>query len=173
MGFLDAIFGKNPEIKAAEQSMANDARIDRRCAQVFGLLAVAYEVDPAYLKELSTKAIRDWYSVKSIADVDTYQFGIDRYPGYNIYRRAFLARAAFGAGLVDAQGSWMRAFTQLQIAQQTFPTWDAYGASYLEGSVAYNAGEGAAPDRLEAIRASAVKRQNELRNGVWRTTPLR
>lgn len=67
----------------------------------------------------------------------------------------------------------MRAFTQLQIAQQTFPTWDAYGASYLEGSVAYNAGEGAAPDRLEAIRASAVKRQNELRNGVWRTTPLR
>lgn len=173
MGFLDKIFGKSPEIKAAEQSMANDARADPRCAQVFGLVGVAYQVDPGYLKEHSTKAIREWYSVKSIADVDNYRFEIDTYPGYNVYRRVFLARAAFGAGLTDAQGSWSRAFAQLQIAQQMFPSWEAYGTSYLEGSLAYNAQQKVSPQRLEEIRASAQKRQNELRGGVWRMTSLR
>jgi len=153
--------------------MANDARVDPRCPQVFGLLAVAYSVDPAYLKDLATKAIRDWYSVKSIADVDRYTFDIDTYPGYNVYRRAFLARAAFGAELVDAQGSWARAFTQLQLAQQAFPSWEAYGASYLEGSLAYNAQQKVTPQKLEEIRASAIKRQTELKSTVWRTTPLR
>lgn len=168
---LDIVAGKDPEVKAAEARMKADIAVDPRRRLVHGILAVTYDVDPAYLTEHAKTAMRDWYGVESAAEIDTYRFGSDTHAAYNLYRRVFLARAGFGAGLLDERGSWERALAQAQVMLRTYASWDAYGRDYLEGHIAYRTQQGDPAPKLAQYRENIGKRLATQSRTVWKQTP--
>jgi hypothetical protein len=175
MGFLDSvlglIFGEDEETKVARKKMVEDAK-DPRKRFVFGVLSISYKVDPGYLPQHAKTAVTEWYGIKSPADLEAINFGVAQHPGYNLYRKCFLARAGFGAGMIDDAKSWALALAEGRKVQQAFGSWDEYGRSYLAGHLAYRAAEGDSPQRLAEIEASTNKRIAEIAKEVWAGVPF-
>lgn len=161
--------GEDAESKHARERMAVDLR-DPRKAFVWGVVAVSYKLDPGYLTAHATEAIRDWYGVKDAASLMSFSpqsFGTRSHPGYNHYRLAFLARAGFGAGMIDEATSWAWAIREAAAVQRAYPSWEAYGEGYLAGHLEYRASQGDPPARLAEIRASVQATLAEKARTVW------
>lgn len=175
MGFLskilDAVVGEEPAVKQARAAMKRDAQADPRRAAVFGLLAVSYEVDPGYLVEHATTALRDWYGVTSADGLRRFRPARTSHPAYDIFRFTFLARAGAAAGLLSEAESWTLAFVQLTEASAAYPTWRAYGNGYLAGHLAYRTAQGDNPEALTRIEKNLTERLAKLEATVWKALP--
>jgi hypothetical protein len=175
MSFIDTvlgfIFGEDEETKAARKKMAADAN-DPRKRFVFGVLAISYKVDPGYLPQHAKTALTDWYGIRSPADLENMSFGVAEHPGYNLYRKCFLARAGYGAGMIGEDKSWTLALNECRQIQRTFASWDELGRSYLAGHLAYRASEGDSAARLAEIQANTTKRLSEIQKEVWAGVPF-
>lgn len=149
-------------------------RRDPRRAFVWGIVAVSYEVDPGYLKAHATEAIRDWYGVASAAELLSRtgaDFNANEHVAYNQFRLCFLARAGYGAGLVDEATSWDLAFRHAALAQQHYASWQHFGQGYLDGHLSYRAYEGDPPDRLQEVRVGITQKLQLKDRTVWSAIP--
>jgi hypothetical protein len=174
MGWLSRLLpGEDAETREARKHMARDLTDPRR-AFVWGVVAVSYELDPAYMPEHATEAIRDWYGVKSADDLlgrTAANFVANDHVAYNAYRLCFLARAGFGAGMLDATQSWDMAIRHAAVVQQHYGSWAEYGRGYLEGHLSYRAHQGDAPDQLAQYRRSIGERLDVKQRNVWSGIP--
>lgn len=174
MGWLSRLFGgEDAETREARKRMDVDLRDPRR-AFVWGIVAVSYDVDPGYLRAHATEAIRDWYGVTSAQDLlsrNASSFVANEHVAYNQFRLCFLARAGYGAGLVDEATSWDMAFRNAAIAQQHYAGWQQYGQGYLEGHLSYRADQGDSPERLSEIRNSISQKLQLKQRTVWSAIP--
>jgi hypothetical protein len=171
MGFLKNLFGGggNPATREAKQKMALD-QADPRKAFVWGVLAVSYEVDPAYLPEHAREAVNKWYGIQSASKLlamTAQGLSANQHPAYNQYRLCFLARAAYGAGLLDEAGSWALAFQHAAPLQRAYADWASYGQGYLAGHLAYREKEGDSPAQLAQYRANIEKRLLARQRDCW------
>ena len=174
MGFLSRLFGgEDAETKEARTRMEQDRRDPRRTF-VWGVVAASYELDPAYLRAHATEAIRDWYGVKSAHDIVSWtaaDFTANGHVAYNQYRLCFLARAGFGAGVLDEATSWDLAIRHAAVLQQHYRSWQDYGQGYLEGHLSYRQHEGDPPAKLAEYRASIQERLALKHRTVWCAIP--
>lgn len=174
MRWLSRLFrGDDAETREARKRMEVDLRDPRR-AFVWGIVAVSYDVDPAYLRDHATEAIRDWYGVTSAQDLLSWtgaSFVANEHVAYNQFRLCFLARAGYGAGLLDEATSWQMAFRNATIAQQHYSSWQHYGQGYLEGHLSYRAHQGDSPERLNEIRNSITEKLQLKQRTVWSAIP--
>lgn len=170
MGWLSRLFtGEDAETREARKRMALDLRDPRR-AFVWGVVAVSYEIDPAYQRDHATEAIRDWYGVtsaKQLLEWTQADFSANQHAAYNIYRLCFLARAGFGAGLLDEGQSWGMAFHHAAALAQHYRSWAEYGQGYLEGHLSYRALQGDSPQQLAQYRGSITERLALKQRTVW------
>jgi hypothetical protein len=174
MGFWSRLFSReDTETRRARERMAVDAQ-DPRKLFVWGIVAVSYEVDPAYLAEHANTAVREWYGVKTGQDIISWtpsDFSTRDHVAYNQYRLCFLARAGFGAGLLDEQTSWQLAFRHAAVAQQHYPDWQAYGQGYLEGHLQYRHHQKDSDADLTRYRKSIGERLLLKQRTVWHAIP--
>ena len=170
MGWLSRLFGgEDPQTKQARLRMTADLQ-DPRKAFVWGVVAVSYELDPAYQPEHANEAVRDWYSVKSANDILTWtanDFGTTDSVAYNQYRLCFLARAGFGAGLLTEPQSWDLGFRHAAVLQQHYRSWAEYGQGYLEGHLNYRRSQGDSEQQLQQYRGSINERLATKQRTVW------
>ncbi len=72
------------------------------------------KADSAYLPEFASKALREWYGMKSAKqlaeNIEYYLAGTGSTPAYDVARAVFMARAGFGAGFLSDTESWEAAF---------------------------------------------------------------
>ncbi|MBK6921716.1 MAG: DUF1266 domain-containing protein [Deltaproteobacteria bacterium] len=174
MGWLSRLFsGEDAETREARRRMAVDMQ-DPRKTFVWGVVSISYELDPAYLPAHANTAIREWYGVRSADDILRWtaaDFTANAHPGYNQYRLCFLARAGYGAGVLDEATSWSLAIPHAAVLQQHYPDWLAYGHGYLEGHLSYRAGEGDDAAKLAEIRKRTEERIALRQRTVWCAIP--
>lgn len=174
MRWLSRLFsGEDAETREARKRMDVDLRDPRR-AFVWGIVAVSYNVDPAYLRAHATEAIRDWYGVTSAQDLlsrNPGSFVANQHVAYNQFRLCFLARAGFGAGLLDEASSWDMAIRNAALVQQHYSSWQHYGQGYIDGHLSYRAHEGDSPERLNEIRNSLAEKLSVKQRTVWSAIP--
>ncbi|MEZ4365488.1 MAG: DUF1266 domain-containing protein [Kofleriaceae bacterium] len=174
-GALKKLFsGEDAETRAARLQMTTDLADPRR-AFVWGVVAVSYKLDPGYLKAHATEAIRDWYGISSAQQLLGFRaehFGTRSHPAYNQYRLVFLARAGFGAGLIDAETSWGWAMREAAVVQQHYGSWQDYGQGYVAGHLEYRASQGDPPARLEEIRGNLTTQLAAKQREVWVAVPF-
>lgn len=174
MGWLSKLFGgEDEETRNARKRMEAD-RADPRRTFVWGVVAVSYELDPGYLPAHATEAIRDWYGVKSAEDLlsrTPQRFVANDHVAYNQYRLCFLARAGYGAGLVDEATSWGMAIRNAAVLQQHYRSWQEYGQGYLEGHLSYRAHQGDSQEQLADYRESIGERLALKQRTVWAAIP--
>jgi hypothetical protein len=175
LSFIKKLFGgEDAESKEARLRMAADLQDPRR-AFVWGVLAISYDKDPGYLKSHATEAIRDWYGVSSAADLRSYtaeDFGTRSHPAYNQFRLCFVARAGYGAGLLDEATSWSWAIQEAAVAQRHYRSWDEYAQGYIAGHLEYRASQGDPPERLEEIRRNISGDITKVHRTVWTAIPF-
>ncbi len=164
---------ESPEVRAGKARMAIDHRDpDRRF--VFGLLALSYTVDPAYLPVHATLAVRDWAGLTSTIAVRErilqYMVMRGRNPGYDLFRGAFLARAGFGAGLLGEDESWHRALGVAVELRAVFGSWPEVAASYLAGHLDHRRSLGDSREALAEHQAEHGARVARLTRTIWRDT---
>jgi hypothetical protein len=167
--------GDSPEVAAAKARTLIDTQ-DARKRFVFGMLSLSYEADPAYLTELATTAMREWYGIGSSKElrerIEFYLEGTGSTPGYDAYRAAFMARAGHGAGLASEVDSWEWALRAARKAQQSYPGWTQFAMGYLEGHLAYRKSEGDTDEALVGYRNNIMARIRDQTNGLWAQTPF-
>ena len=165
-------FGDDPETAEAKRRMTQDAADPRR-RMVFGLLAMSYELDPAYLQGHATTAIREWYDLSSAdqlrKEVHAYLRSND---GYDVFRAVFLARAGQGAGMLTEDESWNLAFEAVRRAQAGYTDWPHYGAGYLAGHMKYRKSQGDDEATLARYHGNITQRMQKNQTGAW-TVPFR
>jgi hypothetical protein len=173
-GALKSLFsGEDAESREARLRMEQDAKADPRRAFVWGVLAVSYRRDPAYLKAHATEAIRNWYGVKSREELLAYtpnRFGTKSHAGYNHYRLCFLARAGHGAGVLTEDESWSWAFREAAAVQRAYADWRGYAHGYFEGHLEYRKSQGDSPERLNEIRTNILTGFAE-KDATWSSIP--
>jgi hypothetical protein len=174
---IRALFGRaeSAEVRAGRARMVVDHRDpDRRFA--FGLLAVSYSVDPAYLPVHATMAVRDWYNLASTVGVRErilqYALLRGRNPGYDLFRAAFLARAGLGAGLLGEDESWHRALQVATEVRATFSSWQRYALSYEAGHLEHRRALGDDRAAIDEHRDEIRARVGRLVRTLWRDTPF-
>lgn len=174
MGWLSRLFtGEDAEAKNARIRMAAD-RQDPRRTFVWGVLAVSYDLDPAYLPGHANEAVRQWYGVKSarqIVDWTAADFAANGHVAYNQYRLCFLARAGHGAGLLDEATSWSLAIRHAAVVQQHYRDWAEFGRGYLEGHLSYRSEQGDPPEQLAKYRKNIGERLAQTQRTVWVAVP--
>jgi Protein of unknown function (DUF1266) len=139
---------------------------------VFGVLAVSYKVDPAYLPAHSKTALTEWYEIKNAAEIENYKFGTSAHEGYNHYRRCFLARAGFGAGMLDDKKSWALAYVQCRNVQRDFKSWKEFADSYLAGHLAHRKSQGDSAEQLAQFEKNIRARSAEVAKETWASIPF-
>jgi hypothetical protein len=178
---LKSLFGMGeeadpPEVAHAKQVMAADAA-DARKRYVWCVLAISTSerADPGYLPAFAGTAILEWYGMKSreelLENIDYYIDGTGSTPGYDIFRAVFMARAGFGAGLLNEKESWEAAFRAARKLKQTYPSWNHYANGYLEGHLTYRKSQGDEADELERYRRNILEQQRVVAGSVWPQTP--
>lgn len=174
MGWLSRLFtGEDEETRHARMRMAAD-RQDPRRTFVWGILAASYDLDPAYLPAHANEAVRQWYGVKSAGQIVEWtaaNFAANRHVAYNQYRLCFLARAGFGAGLLDETTSWSLAIRHAAVAQQHYRDWGDFGRGYLEGHLSYRTEQGDPPNALATHRKNIGQRLEQTQRTVWVAVP--
>jgi hypothetical protein len=167
--------GDDPEVTQAKERMQRD-HADPRKRVVSGLLAISYDVDPAYLVEHAKEAVTEWYGIDSrealLDRLRYYLEGTGATPAYDLFRLVFLARAGHGCGLLNEAESWAWAFEACRGAQRAYDSWAAYGSGYLEGHLTYRAQQGDDAGALAERRAAVMSRMNGEARTAWATTSL-
>ena len=175
LSFIKKMFGgEDAESKEARLRMAADLQDPRRTF-VWGVLAISYKLDPGYLKSHATQAVRDWYGVSSAQELRSFtpdSFGTRSHPAYNQFRLCFLARAGYGAGLLDEATSWGWAIQEAAVVQRYYRSWDEYAQGYIAGHLEYRASQGDPQDRLEEIRRNLSGDVPEKHRTVWTAIPF-
>ncbi|HVR18763.1 MAG TPA: DUF1266 domain-containing protein [Polyangiaceae bacterium] len=178
---IKALFGMGekadpPEVVEAKRRMAIDAAEPRK-RYVWCVLAISTSerVDPGYLPEFASKAIREWYGMKSreklLENIAYYIGGTGSTPGYDAFRAAFMARAGFGAGMLSEDESWDAAFRVVRNLKRSYPSWDHYANGYLDGHLAFRKKQGDSDDALQRYRRNILERQRIIASTVWPQTP--
>lgn len=174
---LRSLFARSetPEVRAGRARMAIDHRDpDRRFA--FGVLAVQYSVDPAYLPVHAAFALRDWYGLGSTVAVRErilqYLMMRGRDPGYDLFRAAFLARAGFGAGLLGQDESWHRALAIADEVKSRFTSWASYADSFRAGHLELRRQQGDAREVIAEHDAELARRIARLHRTIWNAAPF-
>ena len=174
MGWLSRLLtGEDPESREAHMRMAHD-RSDRCRLFVWGILAASYDLDPGYLPEHARMALGDWYEISSAEELLSYtpeDFVANDHVGYNQFRLCFMARAGYGAGLLDESSSWAMAIANAAVCQNHYASWFEYGRAYLDGHLAYRAYMGDDAATLADRRRSVSKRLAAKQKQVWSAIP--
>ena len=177
---IKSLFGMGepdpPEVVEAKRRMALDAT-DPRKRFIWGMLAISASerADPAYLPAFATKAVREWYGMKSrerlLENIDYYIGGTGSTPGYDAFRAIFMARAGFGAGMLSEDESWEAAYRVARKYRPAYPSWNHYANGYLDGHLAFRSKQGDSEDDLARYRRNILERQRVAANTVWAQTP--
>lgn len=148
---------------------------DPRKGFVWGVIAVSYDVDPAYLPDHAKLAVTEWYGMENAQDIIEQTpsgFVANEHVAYNQFRLCFLARAGFGAGMLDESTSWALAIRHAAAVQQHYPTWAAYGEGYLQGHLSYRREMGDTVTQLRERESSLREQLIDKQRDVWGTIPF-
>ncbi|MCE9572282.1 MAG: DUF1266 domain-containing protein [Deltaproteobacteria bacterium] len=164
---------ESPEVRAGKARMAIDHRDpDRRF--VFGLLALSYSVDPAYLPFHASRVVCESYGLTSTVAVREriLQFMVMRRknPGFDLFRGALLARAGYGAGLLGEDESWYRALGVATEVRSVFRSWPEVAASYEAGHLDERRSQGDSREVIAEHQAELRARVARLTRTIWRDT---
>lgn len=180
MGFLDFVKGlfsddddAGDEDQQARDRMADD-RADPRKLFVFGVLCCTEDIDPGYRQEYAKVALADWYSIESgqeILEMGQDYFAAREYPAYNIFRLCFVARAGYGAGMLDEAASWGVCFRHCSELHRTYSSWQAFAQGYVDGHVSYRRHCGDDEATVAGYRDRAQARMQQALNGWWAQIP--
>ena len=163
------LIGGKDDIDVAQERMKVDAR-DARKVRVHGLLLIAEPADPGHRPDYARQAVRDWYGCPDRASAlrAIEHFAASR-DAYDIFRAAFLARAAAGAGLISQDESWALCERPVATAREVFGSWQDYGEGYIRGHLAYRRSQGDPPSALAQYEQNLRKTMARLQSGgVWR-----
>lgn len=162
--------GEDPELTRAKERTRADAA-DPKKAMLWGVLAVTYNADPAYMPGHSAMALRDWYSVNTPAELKERiadYYGPDA-SGYDLFRGVCLARYGQATNFLSEAESWRLALDGVRAIQTACRSWADYGESYLAGHLDYQRGNGASPEAIADRTARCRATMAALARTAWAT----